>query len=171
MLKPMLWMIMRIQRKLRGKLRRTFYRLLLQELGSGGLINAGVRIIFPANLRIGCRSCINEGVILQSTREASIVIVDNVTISYNAIVLTAGILKSDAGYFKKTGHVHKPVTIKDGAWIGAGAIVLPGVTVGEQAVVAAGAVVTRDVPDATLVAGVPARIIKTLGTKATERVQ
>ena len=54
----------------------------------------------------------------------------------------------------------KPVLIKRNAWIGAAATILPGVTVGENAVVAAGALVTRDVPANTVVGGVPAKIIR-----------
>ena len=54
----------------------------------------------------------------------------------------------------------KPIVIKRNAWIGAGATILPGVTVGENAVVAAGAVVSKDVPANTIVGGVPAKIIK-----------
>jgi acetyltransferase-like isoleucine patch superfamily enzyme len=56
----------------------------------------------------------------------------------------------------------KPIRIRQKAWIGAGAIILPGVTVGENAVVAAGAVVSKDVPDNVIVAGIPAKIIKTI---------
>ncbi|ACT92027.1 DapH/DapD/GlmU-related protein [Dyadobacter fermentans] len=56
--------------------------------------------------------------------------------------------------------VLKPVHIKRNAWIGAGATILPGVTVGENAVVAAGAVVSRDVAPNTVVAGVPAKVVK-----------
>ncbi|MBQ2208843.1 MAG: acyltransferase [Prevotella sp.] len=56
----------------------------------------------------------------------------------------------------------QPVVIGDDVWIGANAVVLPGVTIGKHAVVAAGAVVTRDVPDYTLVGGVPAKVIKQL---------
>jgi len=52
-----------------------------------------------------------------------------------------------------------PVTIGDDIWIGANAVILPGVTIGNHSVVAAGAVVTKDVPPRSLVAGVPARII------------
>lgn len=55
-----------------------------------------------------------------------------------------------------------PVAIGDDIWIGANAVILPGVTIGEHSVVAAGAVVTKDVPPHSLVAGVPARIIKTI---------
>ena len=53
-----------------------------------------------------------------------------------------------------------PVTIEDDVWIGANAVILPGVTIGEHCVVAAGAIVTKDVPPHSLVAGVPAKVIK-----------
>ena len=56
----------------------------------------------------------------------------------------------------------KPIVIKRNAWIGAAATILPGVTVGENAVVAAGAVVAKDVPANTIVGGVPAKIIKAI---------
>lgn len=56
--------------------------------------------------------------------------------------------------------IPKRVVIKRNAWIGAGATILPGVTVGENAVVAAGAVVSRDVPPDTVVAGIPAKVVK-----------
>ena len=54
------------------------------------------------------------------------------------------------------------VTISDDVWIGTNAVVLPGVTIGTHSVVAAGAVVTKDVPPYTIVAGVPAKVIKTI---------
>ena len=63
----------------------------------------------------------------------------------------------DQGY-----QVGKPIHIKEGAWIGANTVILPGVTVGKNAVVAAGSVVNRNVPDFTLVAGVPPTKVKSL---------
>jgi acetyltransferase-like isoleucine patch superfamily enzyme len=57
----------------------------------------------------------------------------------------------------------KPIIIKRNAWIGAAATILPGVTIGENAIVAAGAVVSKDVPANTVVGGVPAKFIKTIG--------
>ena len=54
----------------------------------------------------------------------------------------------------------KPIVVRRNAWIGAGATILPGVTIGENAVVAAGAVVSRDVPPNSIVAGIPAKVIK-----------
>lgn len=58
--------------------------------------------------------------------------------------------------------ITKPIHIKENAWIGAGATILPGVTVGEHAVVAAGAMVSKDVPARTVVAGVPAKEVKSI---------
>ena len=55
-----------------------------------------------------------------------------------------------------------PVTIEDDVWVGANAVILPGVTIGNHCVVAAGAVVTKDVPPHSLVAGVPAKVIRTI---------
>ena len=55
-----------------------------------------------------------------------------------------------------------PVTIGNDVWIGANAVILPGVTIGNNVVVVAGAVVTKDVPDNTLVAGVPGQKIRDL---------
>lgn len=62
----------------------------------------------------------------------------------------------------RTTVLMQPIVIKRNAWIGAGATILPGVTVGENSIVAAGAVVSRDVPTNTVVAGVPAKVVKTL---------
>jgi len=56
-----------------------------------------------------------------------------------------------------------PVTIGRNVWIGRGAVLLPGVTIGDHAVVAAGAIVTKDVPAAAVVAGNPARVVRDLG--------
>ena len=58
---------------------------------------------------------------------------------------------------------YAPINIKDGAHIGIGSIIMPGVTIGRGAVIGAGSVVTKDVPDYSLALGVPARIVKTLG--------
>ena len=58
--------------------------------------------------------------------------------------------------------IGKPVVIKRGAWIGAAATILPGVTVGENSVIAAGAVVSKDVPANSVVGGIPAKVLKTI---------
>lgn len=85
-----------------------------------------------------------------------IIIEDEVRISQGVFVETATLdLSADLPY----PHVGKPVRVGRGAWLGANSMVLGGVVIGEQAVVAAGAVVTHDVEANTVVAGVPARPI------------
>lgn len=90
-----------------------------------------------------------------------VVIEDDVTVSFRVMV----IVHDDAKRLDRTqagagdGTV-APVVLGRGCYLGAGALLLPGVTVGENAVVAAGAVVTRDVPPGTVVGGVPARVLK-----------
>ena len=68
--------------------------------------------------------------------------------------------KDKAKRIDEQGITTKPVIIGDDVWIGANAVILPGVTIGKHCVVAAGAIVTKDVPDYSLVAGVPAKLIK-----------
>ena len=68
----------------------------------------------------------------------------------------------DAKRIDEQGVSTKSVIIEDDVWIGANAVVLPGVTIGQHSVVAAGAVVTQDVPPYTVVAGVPAKVVKKL---------
>lgn len=72
------------------------------------------------------------------------------------------IFKDSSRRIDEQGVSTKPVVIGDDVWIGANAVILPGVTIGRHCVVAAGAVVTKDVPDHTLVGGVPAKVIKNI---------
>ncbi len=82
------------------------------------------------------------------------------------VVISAATHPLDA-HRRVTRHFQShPITIGDRAWIGANATILTGVTIGENAVVAAGAVVTHDVPPNTLVGGVPARVIRELPPSA-----
>lgn len=63
---------------------------------------------------------------------------------------------------KRRTLISKKIVVKRNVWIGAAATILPGVTIGENSVIAAGAVVTKDVPPNTIVAGVPAKVIKNI---------
>jgi acetyltransferase-like isoleucine patch superfamily enzyme len=106
-------------------------------------------------LRIGDRVFLNNGVFLACCKE--ITIGNDIAIA-NEVYIT----DSDSHGVEGRPVREAPVVIKDGAWIGARAIILPGVTIGSRALVAAGAVVTRDVPDDALVGGNPAKIIRQL---------
>ncbi len=94
------------------------------------------------------------------TGHAPIEIADDVMIAHKVNLITAGHPVDPAQ--RREFIDAEPIVIERNVWIGAAATVLPGVRIGADAVVAAGAVVSRDVPPATLVAGVPARVIKRL---------
>ncbi len=87
---------------------------------------------------------------------------DQVMIAHGAQIVSAGHRIPSAGESMRfSGLDVAPIVVEDGAWVGAGAIVLPGITVGEGAVIAAGAVVTKDVEPYSIVAGVPGVAIGT----------
>ncbi|HIG76077.1 MAG TPA: acyltransferase [Bacteroidetes bacterium] len=110
-----------------------------------------------ARLAVGAGTYINNGSVLSARR--------SVTVGERCQIAT-GVLLMDSD-FHAVGDLDAPgksapITIEDDVWLATRAVVLKGVTVGRGAVVAAGAVVTKDVPPYTLVAGVPARPIRTL---------
>jgi maltose O-acetyltransferase len=93
--------------------------------------------------------------------QAPVTIGDRVSIGHGVRFLTVDHEIGDSA--QRCGPTFaEPITIGDGVWLGSACIILPGVTIGKGALVAAGAVVTRDVPPNTLVAGVPARAVRTL---------
>jgi acetyltransferase-like isoleucine patch superfamily enzyme len=111
------------------------------------------------NIRVGRNVFINQACMLMDI--GGIDIGDDVMIGPRVSLLTAG-HPLDPGRRRKQ-IVAAPIVIERNVWLGAGATVLQGVTVGSDAVVAAGAVVTRDVPPRTLAAGVPARVLREIG--------
>jgi acetyltransferase-like isoleucine patch superfamily enzyme len=85
---------------------------------------------------------------------------DNVFFGHDCKVLTGSHVYTLRGEDRKRTGDHKPITIKSGAWIASGSIILGGVTIGENSVVGAGSVVTHDIPDNELWFGNPARFHK-----------
>lgn len=166
---------------------RWYVRLLApvyQKRGRGSKIYSSVRMDTPPYRRfclgkhsvVESFSCINNAV-------GDVVIGDNTRIGlHNTIIgpvnigshvnLAQGITITALNHnfdnplkrIDEQGVSTKPVVIGNDVWIGAGAVVLPGVTIGNHCVVAAGAVVTKDVPDNCVVGGVPAKIIKALNS-------
>lgn len=112
------------------------------------------RKIFIGNIFTG-----NYNLTILDIREVHIG--DNVMIGPNTLISTVGHPLSSVGRRKHLAFA-KPVHIGNDVWIGGNVTILPGVAIGNNVVVAAGAVVTKDVPDNTLVGGVPARKIKEL---------
>lgn len=111
------------------------------------------------HLTIGDNVSIGKSVMLLAI--GGITVGDNVMIGHGAQIISAGhrIPEGDTP-MRFSGVEHAPIVIESDAWIGAGAIVLPGVTVGQGAVVAAGAVVTHDVDPLTIVGGIPANVLR-----------
>lgn len=135
------------------------FRLAVYRAAFGMTIGPGTsfhwRAVFyhPAGVRIGSHSIIGNDAFLDGRR--GIVIGDNVNVGGHVQVFTLEHDPQDPGF----GVTGGPVTVGDYAYVATRATILPGVTIGEGAVVAAGAVVTKDVPAYTIVGGVPARPI------------
>ena len=147
--------------KFRRRLRRYYFSCVLETMGKDCQICDGVFITNPPYTSIGNRVIMNEGVILTSFGANSKITIGNyVSISYGVNVLAGGLDVSEGVDHDR--HVMAPIVIEDYVWIGAKAIILAGVTIGHGAVVAAGSVVNCDVLPKTVVAGVPAKVIKAL---------
>lgn len=164
---------------------RWYIRLLAplyQHRGKGSVIHRSVRMDTPPyrKFSLGDHSviesfcCINNAVGdvvighhtrvgLHNTVIGPVTIGNHVNLAQGITVTALNHNFSDANKrIDEQGVTTTPVVIEDDIWIGANAVILPGVTIGSHSVVAAGAVVTKDVPPHSLVAGVPAKIIKQL---------
>lgn len=114
-----------------------------------------------SNLSIG--ACCFVGCETLLDLSDKITLEDYVTIAERVVLMThSSVGFRDHPLFKEFLPIQKPVLIKRGSFIGVGASVLAGVTIGEESIVGAGALVTEDVPPRTVVAGVPARVIRSL---------
>jgi acetyltransferase-like isoleucine patch superfamily enzyme len=113
------------------------------------------RVKYPERIQVGTGLRVGSNCVLGAM--GGIKLGKNVRISHGAILETGGL---ELGAEPPYDHISKSITLDDGVWIGANAIVLAGVTIGRGAVVGAGAVVTKDVPPNTIVAGNPARVMR-----------
>lgn len=112
---------------------------------------------FGKNITFGKDVFINSGCHFQD--QGGITIGEGCLIGHNVVLAT---INHDLMPENNRKNHYAPIHIENHVWIGSNATVLPGVTIGDWAVVAAGAVVTKDVPERTVVGGVPAKIIKTI---------
>ncbi|ALU12931.1 sugar O-acetyltransferase [Eubacterium maltosivorans] len=109
------------------------------------------------NITVGKNVFINSGCRFQD--QGGITIGDGALIGHNAVLTT---LNHDFSSQRRSSMHPAPVVIGKNVWLGASVTVVPGVTIGDNAVIAAGAVVTKDVPANTIAAGVPAKVIREL---------
>jgi len=125
------------------------------RIGRGVNIKPGVQVKSPWLLEIGDYSWIGEGVWLDCL--APIRIGADVCVSQGAYFCTGNHDWGDPRF----GLIVKPIEVEQGAWIGAKAVLLPGVTVGSHAVVSAGSVLSRDAAPYAILSGNPAQVVKT----------
>jgi len=133
--------------------RRFFYRLAGVKIGKKSTIHMGARFYNPKNIVIGEDSIIGERVVLDGRDK--LIIGNHVDIASEVMIYNSEHDINDPNFLAKNGSV----LIEDYVFIGPRAIILPGVKIGRGAVVAASAVVTKDVPPFAIVGGVPAKII------------
>ena len=138
-------------------IRKVLGQLIGYGVHSSTTIYTPFSINYGRNLRLGKNIFINQN--CQLLDLGGITIEDDVMIGPRvSLISETHPVEPDS----REALIGKSICIKKHAWIGAGAIILPGVTIGEHTVVAAGAVVSKDVPDRTVVAGVPAKELKTI---------
>ncbi len=139
-------------------IRAAFWRAQMKAVGDGTRISHDVKITSPHNIAIGPDTHVTNRCILNG--RGGITIGRDVLLGYESVVMTSLRNFDDRDVpVRLQGSVLKPVVIGDDVWLGARTMVLPGVTIGDGAVVAGGAVVTRDVAPFAVVGGVPAKVI------------
>lgn len=133
--------------------RRFAYRLSGMKIGKGSTIHTGTRFYDPRHIRVGNDTLIGENAVLDG--RDTIIIGNHVDIATEVMIYNCEHDIEDENFTARCG----TVDIEDYVFIGPRSIILPGVKIGKGAVVAAGAVVTKDVPPFSIVGGVPAKII------------
>ena len=139
--------------------RREILTELLGAFGAGSEIRPPLRCDYGYQTTFGARSFANWGLICLDV--ATVTIGDDVQIGPNVQLLTAT-HPLEPGPRRDKWEAAEPIVIGDNAWLGGGVIVCPGVTIGADTVVGAGAVVTRDLPAGVVAVGAPARVIREL---------
>ncbi|MBN7275374.1 sugar O-acetyltransferase [Ligilactobacillus pobuzihii] len=140
-----------------AEIREQFFDLIGQENDPTFSLFLPFTTDFGKNIEVGQHVFINSGCRFQD--QGKIVIGDNSLVGHNVVIATINhdFKPDDRG----TMHL-QPVKLEQNTWIGSSSTILPGVTVGKNSIVAAGSIVTKDIPANTVVAGNPARIIKHL---------
>lgn len=139
------------------EIRQIMGRLTGREVGEGFTLFPPFYTDFGKNIAIGRNVFINSGCHFQD--QGGIAIGDGALIGHNVVLAAVNHALEPE---KRRRNRYAPIRIGENVWIGSNATILPGVTLGDWAVVAAGAVVTKDVPPMTVVGGVPARVLRTI---------
>ena len=130
-------------------------RIISRSCWRNTLIFGQLTAVLPKNVTIGSGCTIMDGCVMMGA--------GGITIENNVLIgAQVKLISNNHDIYDRPVLTVKPVLIKEGAWIGAGVSILPGVTVGKYAVVGTNSVVTKDIPDYAVAVGIPAKIIKYL---------
>ena len=140
------------------ELRALMSRLVGYRVDDGFRLFPPIFTDFGKNIKIGKDVFVNSGCCFQD--QGGVTLGDGCLVGHNVVFAT---LDHDKRPGRRGDMTAAPIVVGKDVWIGAHATILKGVTIGDGAIVAAGAVVTRDVPPNTIAAGVPARVVKTIG--------
>lgn len=154
------------------------FRFVKRCVGKGTTVEPGTKIIHSANVQIGNNCLLKEAIYIRAGMEGKIIIKDRAAINSFCKIYGHGsveigedtqigpgtiITTTDHNYQDNLATRYKKVKIGKQVWIGANVTVLPGVTIGNRAIIGAGAVVTKDILAGSIAVGVPARVIKSIG--------
>ena len=129
--------------------------LFYNQIGKNSVVNNQLTVVLPKNVTIGEGVTVMNGALMMAA--GGITLEDKVMIAANVQLIS-----NNHDPYERDVLTCKPIRIKYGAWVGAGATILPGVTVGKYAIVGANSVVSKDIPDYGVAVGTPAKVIKYL---------
>ena len=129
--------------------------LFYNQIGENSVVNNQLTVVLPKNVTIGSGVTVMNGALMMAA--GGITIEDNVMIAANVQLIS-----NNHDPYDRQILTCKPILIKYGAWVGAGATILPGVTVGKYAIIGANSVVNKDIPDYAVAVGSPAKVVKYL---------
>lgn len=140
-----------------GKRRQTLLRQIFEDMGEGCYIEPPLHANWGSHTHLGNKVYANFNLTLVD--DTHIYIGDNVMFGSNVTLCTAG-HPIEPELRRQVYQYNFPIHIEENVWIGAGVIVLPGVTIGKNSVIGAGSVVTRDIPENVVAMGTPCRVAR-----------
>ena len=145
--------------------RRELLKVLLAEVGENCYIEPPLHANWGRNTHLGSNVYANFNLTLVD--DTDIYIGDSVMIGPNVTIATAG-HPVDPELRRKVAQFNIPVRIGNNVWIGAGAVILPGVTIGDDSVIGAGSIVTKDIPAGVVAVGNPCRVLRPISGRDRE---
>ena len=145
--------------------RRELLKVLLAEVGENCYIEPPLHANWGRNTHLGSNVYANFNLTLVD--DTDVYIGDSVMIGPNVTIATAG-HPVDPELRRKVAQFNIPVRIGNNVWIGAGAVILPGITIGDDSVIGAGSIVTKDIPAGVVAVGNPCRVLRPINDRDRE---